>query len=536
MPLVSWNRPSGLALRYCGTHADLRSGDKSVSQQSPAATLVRSMVPQQYHWPHPDWCRRSFPLSDGVRIAKMCPTSTRSSYDCHCYPYALMLLTRSLFLMTMMHPHPRLLLRIMLHGGDNMLGRAVQLTLAVQAPGEERLRDSCTAEYYLDMCLHPSAHPQLTLKEMRARNAEKGSYLWGDRYTMDPPPDVRLVNLETAVTRTIDNHDIPRYKGINYHMHLDNLEPVLDGLREQTYGGDSMAPLIVNCANNHAMDYGRKALEQETLPLLDRLQSATLQFVGLGRDFAGAAQPAVVECASTKVQVFGFSAACAGTPGDWWATSKRSGLVGLPGLYSHSDADRAFDLAQQAMDNHPKTGLRIVSIHWGPNWAGKGEDAAQVAARRRFAHRLIDEAKVDLVYGHSSHHARGLEVYHGHLIVYGAGDIINDYEGFENPGEERYNRLGGVYLVDVHADTGQFAQLSIVPTYMDRLSLRRWTPSAALWRPQQRRLERNAAQLDDWCRFLQNQSRTDAGSDGALVLHVVDDDPHFPGGPILRSR
>lgn len=33
------------------------------------------------------------------------------------------------------------------------------------------------------------------------------------------------------------------------------------------------------------------------------------------------------------------------------------------------------------------------------------------------------------MHGHSSHHVKGAELYKGKLIIYGAGDLINDYEG-----------------------------------------------------------------------------------------------------------
>eukprot|EP00957_Ditylum_brightwellii_P116795 8908195-Ditylum_brightwellii.AAC.1 len=84
----------------------------------------------------------------------------------------------------------------------------------------------------------------------------------------------------------------------------------------------------------------------------------------------------------------------------------------------------------------------------GPNWALKGEDEMDIACRRDFAHKVIDNCDVDIVYGHSSHHMRGMEVYKGKLILYGTGDIINDYEGFENRGEDKYNRLGGIFIAD----------------------------------------------------------------------------------------
>ena len=40
-------------------------------------------------------------------------------------------------------------------------------------------------------------------------------------------------------------------------------------------------------------------------------------------------------------------------------------------------------------------------------------------------------AGVDVVHCHSSHHAKGAEVYRGKLVLYGAGDLISDYEGIE---------------------------------------------------------------------------------------------------------
>jgi poly-gamma-glutamate synthesis protein (capsule biosynthesis protein) len=41
---------------------------------------------------------------------------------------------------------------------------------------------------------------------------------------------------------------------------------------------------------------------------------------------------------------------------------------------------------------------------------------------QQFAHKLIDEAGVDAIYGHSSHHVKGIEVYKEKLILYGCGD------------------------------------------------------------------------------------------------------------------
>lgn len=48
--------------------------------------------------------------------------------------------------------------RILINGGDNMLGRAVNLSLGHQVEGEEFITDSCPAAYYLAKALHPSSN------------------------------------------------------------------------------------------------------------------------------------------------------------------------------------------------------------------------------------------------------------------------------------------------------------------------------------------------------------------------------------------
>lgn len=316
-------------------------------------------------------------------------------------------------------------IRILLHGGDNMLGRAVQLSFPVQAPGEEFIRDSCTAKHYLNMCLdHPSGSGKddATLEEIRLLNANHGSYLWGDYrcLSITPPPDLKILNLETAVSKSINNPDLPLWKGIRYHLHSDNYDNVMTGFCQETHGRETPSPVIVNFANNHGMDYGRQAMEQECLPLLQSLQTNDFQAVGIGMNWNQASKPASLTCKSTPIQVFAFSSGCSGTPPDWWATETRSGLVGLPALYCDKDVEAAKKIAKQAFAQYPSSGdggaLLIVSIHWGPNWARKHESREEIAARRKFAHWLIDECDVDLIYGHSSHHARGIELYNDKLM------------------------------------------------------------------------------------------------------------------------
>ena len=51
----------------------------------------------------------------------------------------------------------------------------------------------------------------------------------------------------------------------------------------------------------------------------------------------------------------------------------------------------------------------------------------------------------------------GLEVHNGKLVVYGCGDLVNDYEGFDNPGDDLYNQL----VARAHDPDTQFAHTGV---------------------------------------------------------------------------
>src|SRR5690606_7936141 len=129
-----------------------------------------------------------------------------------------------------------------------------------------------------------------------------------------------------------------------------------------------------------------------------------------------------------------------GSPASWAATPGRGGVHLLRRL-SPAAADR---LADQ-MGLPAATGqVSVVSLHWGSNW-GYEIPPEHV----EFAHRLIDRG-VDIIHGHSSHHPRPIEVYRDRLILYGCGDLINDYEGIRGYEELRDAlRVGELVSVDV---------------------------------------------------------------------------------------
>ena len=116
----------------------------------------------------------------------------------------------------------------------------------------------------------------------------------------------------------------------------------------------------------------------------------------------------------------------------------------------------------------------VVSVHWGSNW-GYGVDDDQV----RFARRLIDGG-VDLIHGHSPHHPRPVEVYRGKLVLYGCGDLVDDYEGIGGY-EEFRDDLRLLYLASVEPDTGTLDALRMVPMQASRMRLRHASSGDSEW-------------------------------------------------------
>jgi poly-gamma-glutamate synthesis protein (capsule biosynthesis protein) len=281
------------------------------------------------------------------------------------------------------------------------------------------------------------------------------SYVWGDALAELElaRPDVRVINLETAVTAS---EDYWPEKGINYRMHPGNV------------GCLTAAGIDCCClANNHVLDWGHPGLE-ETLRTLD---AAGLRRAGAGRDLAEASSPAVLEVAGRgRALVLALGSATSGIPEEWAAAEGRPGVNLLEDL-SEETARRA----ARSMGRFRRAGdVTVASIHWGGNWGYEVPDQ-QV----RFAHRLIDEG-VDLVHGHSSHHVKALEVYRGHLVLYGCGDFLSDYEGIG--GYEWFRGdLALMYLAAVDPRDGRLVRARLVPFQVRRFRLNRAAEGDAKW-------------------------------------------------------
>ncbi|MFC3995778.1 CapA family protein [Nocardiopsis sediminis] len=282
---------------------------------------------------------------------------------------------------------------------------------------------------------------------------------WGDVLAAAErfAPDVRLINLETSVTRS---SGFASGKAVHYRMSPENL-PALGALR----------PDACALANNHVLDFGRQGL----LDTLDALAAAGLRGVGAGRDAEEARRPAVITTAGGRVAVFSCGMASSGIPPDWAATADRPGVQVLRDRAgTDADADNDDGLADRIREQKRAGAVVVVSVHWGSNW-GYDIDPDLVET----AHALVD-AGADLVHGHSSHHPRPIEVYRDRLILYGCGDTVNDYEGI--PGYARFrDDLRLVYLASVDAQRGNLVSLRMIPLRARRLRLESALATDADW-------------------------------------------------------
>ena len=75
---------------------------------------------------------------------------------------------------------------------------------------------------------------------------------------------------------------------------------------------------------------------------------------------------------------------------------------------------------------------------------------------------------------------QGIEVYRNRPILYGCGDLIDDYEGISGYGQFRSN-LTLLYLVNLDRSNGTLLSLVMVPMRMQRFRLNHATHEEADW-------------------------------------------------------
>ena len=196
--------------------------------------------------------------------------------------------------------------------------------------------------------------------------------------------DCMVVNLENAVTRSIDSVD----KEYVFKMRPELLYQLVDA-------GINM----VNCANNHSADFGFEGI----LETIRHLDSAGIRHIGIGRNFSEAREPVIYEKNGIRTAWIGY-----GGVKDFIATRYQ------PGTNSRNEKYILRDIKK----TRPIVDWIIVVLHWGEELETE-PDINQI----EMAHRIIDSG-ADMIIGHHPHVLQGIERYHGKVIAYSLGNFV----------------------------------------------------------------------------------------------------------------
>lgn len=225
--------------------------------------------------------------------------------------------------------------------------------------------------------------------------------------------DILAFNLETTITA----HE-HKWEGKNWNFQLD---PALsEAAFDAVIRDNGVASVFAATANNHALDFNVPGL-LETIESLDR---SNIAHAGSGVDDKTARMPAIVETtAGVRVAFFAASTVCScGELSLWNATAHSPGAWMIR---SDDDAGwlQAVDAVHAVSDD---VDYVVFSLHWGVNYV----EAWPVEWMRARGTQLI-EAGVDVIYGHSAHHVLPIERIGSGVVLYGTGDLIDDYSGVD---------------------------------------------------------------------------------------------------------
>jgi poly-gamma-glutamate synthesis protein (capsule biosynthesis protein) len=227
---------------------------------------------------------------------------------------------------------------------------------------------------------------------------EPPEHPWGDTLSLFSQADVRVCNLECVITDWGNPWSVTP-KVFHFRSDSKNVEVL------QRASIDA-----ITLANNHTLDYEYEAM----FDMLATLDRAGIGHAGAGQNLAEASAPALVSAKGVRVGIVAFT----DNQPDWEATDDWPGVFYVPVGREDPRVERLFAAVERAKS---RVDLLVVSAHWGPNW-GYRPPTAHIP----FAKRLID-AGADVVFGHSGHVFRGIEIHERRPILYCAGDFIDDY-------------------------------------------------------------------------------------------------------------
>jgi poly-gamma-glutamate capsule biosynthesis protein CapA/YwtB (metallophosphatase superfamily) len=255
---------------------------------------------------------------------------------------------------------------------------------------------------------------------------------WGDVRPLLDDADLRIINLECAVT----NSEQPWTRTPKV-FHFRAPPSDIETLRTARIDACSLA-------NNHTLDFE----EQGLLDTLEHLDAAGIRHAGAGRNREEAADTTILAVPSDPTHRVALLAFTDNEP-PFAAGTDRPGTNYLP-VSLQPDVLLKVERAVVAVR---ALGVETVifSNHWGPNMVQRPRELF-----RRFARAVIDLG-VDIYYGHSAHVFQGVEIYRGKPILYDTGDFIDDYA------VDPRMRNDWSFLFRISVAEGKFERLELTP-------------------------------------------------------------------------
>jgi poly-gamma-glutamate capsule biosynthesis protein CapA/YwtB (metallophosphatase superfamily) len=253
------------------------------------------------------------------------------------------------------------------------------------------------------------------------------AYPWGDTLPIFQKADFRICNLESAMS----NRGKP-WPAKMFHFRTDTKNIAVLG---------AAGINCVSLGNNHTLDFGYDALADT----LKTLSMARIGHAGAGMNAIEAFAPAIATTHGLRIAMLSFT----DNEPEWEAGENRPGVAYVPIDFEEDRATHLFDAIRAARS---RSDLLIVAAHWGPNWGYKPPPR-----HVPFAHRMIDLG-ADIVFGHSGHVFRGVEIYRDRPILYCTGNFLDDYAvDEEEPNDESF-----IFVVDIKE--GRPTLLTLRPT------------------------------------------------------------------------
>lgn len=257
------------------------------------------------------------------------------------------------------------------------------------------------------------------------------AYPWGDTLSILHGADLRICNLECVLS------DVGQpWSATPKIFHFRSDEKNVHTLQVAEIN-------VVSLANNHVLDYDEQAL----LRMFEVLRAGKIRYAGAGKNAQEASRPVVYQVKGWRIGFFAFT----DNEPQWEAKEQRPGVFFVPTEVEDHRARQLFTHLQQW---RRKLDFLIVSAHWGPNWGYDPPQDHVVFAR------AIVESGADLVFGHSGHIFRGIEVYHGRPIIYCAGDFIDDYA------VDEIERNDESFIFVLEIDRNKHRRIYLYPTYI----------------------------------------------------------------------